>query len=79
MELVQVSFRHQNVAKDFIPSGVTQNSFDIRVVKRLHDRLEISADVQHEWWKAPVYQPGEETNTVAKFQLTLYPERKPAH
>jgi hypothetical protein len=79
VELVQVSFRHQKDANDFIPSGTTQNSFDIRAVKRLlHDRLELSGDVQHEWWKAPVYQPGEQTDTVAKFQLTVYPERKPA-
>jgi hypothetical protein len=77
-ELVQVSFRHQKDAKDFIPSGTTQNSFDIRAVKRFQDHIEISADVQHEWWKAPVYQPGEQTDTVARFQLTLYPERKPA-
>jgi len=77
-ELVQVSFRHAKDAKDFIPSGTTQNNFDIRVVKRLQDYLEVSAEVQHEWWKAPVYQPGEQTDTVAKFQLTLHPERKAA-
>jgi hypothetical protein len=46
------------------------------VVKRFQDRLEVSAEVQHEWWKAPVYKPGEQTDTVATFQLTLYPERK---
>jgi hypothetical protein len=78
-EMVQVSFRHAKVAKDFIPSGTTQNSFDIRAVKRLlHDRLELSGDLQHEWWKAPIYQPGEQTDTVARFQLTLYPEHKAA-
>jgi hypothetical protein len=77
-ELVQVSFRNQKDAKDFIPSGTTQNSFDIRAVKRVAERLEISADIQHEWWKAQVYQPGEQTDTVATLQLTLYPERKPA-
>jgi hypothetical protein len=77
-ELVQVSFRHQKVAKDFIPLGTTQNSFDIRVVKRVREYLEISGELQHEWWKAPVYQPGEQSDTVAQFQLTLYPERKPA-
>jgi Capsule assembly protein Wzi len=77
-EMVQVSFRHAKDAKDFIPSGTTQNSFDIHLVKRIHDRLEISAEVQHEWWKAPVYQPGEQTDTAATFQLTLHPERKTA-
>lgn len=75
-EMVQTSFRHSKVANDFVPSGTTQNSFDIRVVKRFQDRLEVSAEVQHEWWKAPVYKPGEQTDTVATFQLTLYPERK---
>ncbi len=34
-ELVQVSFRNQKNAANFIPSGTTQNSFDIRAVKRL--------------------------------------------
>lgn len=77
-ELVQVSFRHSKNAKDFIPSGTTQNSFDIRATKWIQDQLEISAEVQHEWWKAPVYQPGEQTDTVATFQITLYPEHNVA-
>jgi hypothetical protein len=75
-ELVQFSFDHKKDAKDFIPSGTTQNSFDLRAVKRIQERLELSAEVQHEWWKAPIYQPGEQADTVATFQLTLYPERK---
>jgi hypothetical protein len=78
-EMVQTSFRHNKVADDFIPSGTTQNSFDVRVVKRLQNHIEISGEVQHEWWKAPVYEPGEQDDTVATFQLTLRPERTPAH
>jgi Capsule assembly protein Wzi len=77
-ELVQVSFDHKKNAKDFIPGGTTQNSFDIRVVKRVQDHLELTGEVQHEWWKAPIYEPGEQTDTVATFQLTVYPERKTA-
>jgi hypothetical protein len=77
-EMVQVSFRNKKNAKDFIPSGTTQNSFDIHVVKRLREYLELSAEVQHEWWKAPIYQPGQQADTVATFQLAVYPERKPA-
>jgi hypothetical protein len=77
-EMVQTSFRHSKVADDFIPSGTTQNSFDVRVVKRIHDYMELSAEVQHEWWKAPIYQPSEQTDTVATFQVTLYSERKTA-
>jgi hypothetical protein len=59
-EMVQASFRHTKVAD---------------IVKRIHDYIELSADLQHEWWKAPVYQPDEQTDTVATFQLTLLPER----
>ena len=77
-EMLQASFRHSKVADDFIPSGTTQNSFDIRVVKRIQHDFEISAEVQHEWWKAPIYEPGEQTDTVATFQVTLYPEHKTA-
>jgi hypothetical protein len=76
MEMVQASFRHKKVADDFIPSGTTQNNFDIHVVKRLRNNAEFSAEVQHEWWKAPIYEPREQTDTVATFQVTLYPERK---
>ena len=75
-ELVQFSFDHKKNAKDFIAGGTTQNSFDIRVVKRIQEHLELSAELQHEWWKAPIYQSGEQTDTVATFQLTLHPERK---
>jgi Capsule assembly protein Wzi len=77
-EMLQLSYRHAKVAKDFVPDGTTQNSFDVRAVKRIHDNLELSGEVQHEWWKAPIYQTGEQTNTVATFQITLYPERKTA-
>lgn len=78
MEMVQASFRHTKVARDFIPSGTTQNSFDVHVVKRLNKDLELSAEVQREWWKAPIYQPGQQSNTVFTFQFTVYPERRPA-
>lgn len=77
-ELLQVSFSHKKNAKDFIPSGTTQNSFDVRAVKRIHDDVEVSAAVHHEWWKAPVYEPGEQSDTVATFQITLHPERRAA-
>jgi hypothetical protein len=72
-EMVQASFRHSKVADDFVPFGTTQNSFDVHVVKRLRDYLEFSAELQREWWKAPVYRTGLQGDTVATFQLTLFP------
>jgi len=77
MEMVQASFRHAKAANDFIQGGTTQSSLDIHVVKRFHQVAEISADVQHEWWKAPIYKTGRQGNTVATFQLTVYPKSGP--
>jgi hypothetical protein len=74
MEILQISFQHKKDDKDFIPQGTTQNSFDVRVVKRLRRSIELVGDVQQEWWKAPLYKPGEQKDTVATFQLTIYPE-----
>jgi hypothetical protein len=72
-EMFQASYRNFKAAKAFIPNGTTQNSFDLRLVKRLHRQLEIAADVQHEWWKAPVYQTSPQSDTVATVRLTWYP------
>jgi Capsule assembly protein Wzi len=73
-EMVQLSYQHKKNAKDFIPSGTTQNSFDLRVVKRIHSQWELSADLQQEWWKAPVYKSTQQYDTVATFRLTWFPE-----
>lgn len=72
-EVVEASYRNVKVAKDFVPSGTTQNSFDLRVVKRLRPELELNADLQHEWWKAPVYQTGRQSDTAITFRLTWLP------
>jgi len=61
--------------QNFVPGGTTQNSFDIHATKLIQEHLELSAELQHEWWKAPVYQSGQQTDTVFTFQLTLHPER----
>ena len=76
-EIVQVSYLNKKNARDFIPGGTTQNSFDIRVVKRLRPELELDADLQHEWWKAPVYQPGPESDTALTFRFTWFPKQTP--
>jgi len=80
-EMIQASFRNLKVSKDFIPNGTTQNSFDLRVVKRIRRQWELSADVQQEWWKAPVYKSGRQSDTATTFKITWFPEtvaaRKP--
>jgi hypothetical protein len=76
-DLVQASYRNLKVAKDFIPLGTTQNSFNLRAVKRFHRSLELSVDLQHEWWRVPIYQPGPQSDTSAKVQLEWQPTARP--
>ncbi len=73
-EMIQASFQHKKNAKDFIPQGTTQNTFDLHVVKRFRRQWELSADLQQEWWKAPVYQNSPQSDTAATFTLTWFPE-----
>lgn len=73
-EMIQASYLNKKNAKDFIPQGTTQNSVDFRVVKRLRPQLELDADLQREWWKAPVYKPGPQGDTSVTFRLTWYPD-----
>jgi Capsule assembly protein Wzi len=74
-EDVQFSYRNAKAAKDFIPGGTTQNSFQFSAVKRLHEDFELRGLVQYEGWKAPVYKPGLQSNTAVAFQVTWFPGR----
>jgi hypothetical protein len=74
-EDVQFSYRNAKAAKDFIPGGTTQNSFQFSAVKRIHEDFELRGFVQYEGWKAPVYKPGLQNNTAVAFQITWFPQR----
>ena len=90
-ESIQVSARHQKVAKDFIPGstteinpatgtyfqgGTTLNDISFQAVKRLRSDLEINGNFTFEHWKAPIYLPGQQTVTTTTIKLTWYPQRK---
>ena len=61
----------------FIPGGTTQNDFAFQVVKRVRKDIELRGWVQYERWKAPIYEPGLQSDTTASFQVTWFaPERK---
>ena len=72
-EWIQFEYLHKKNANDFIPGGTTQNQYLASVVKRIGPNVEVNAWVQYEGWKAPVYKPGLQSNTVGAFQLTWYP------
>jgi hypothetical protein len=75
-EWIQLEYLNKKIPNDFIPNGTTQNQFKASVVKRFgRDRdIELNAWVQYEQWKAPVYKPGAQSNTVEAFQVTWYPK-----
>jgi len=75
-EWLQISYLNKKSAKDFIPSGTTQNQFKASVVKRFGPDVEMNAWVQYEGWKAPFYKTGKQSNTAVAFQLTWYPQLK---
>jgi Capsule assembly protein Wzi len=72
-EWLQVSYRSDKAAKDFIPGGTTQTDFRFDVVKRLTPDVELKANVQYEQWLIPLYKPGRQSDTSIGAQLTWYP------
>lgn len=76
-EWVQLEYLNKKNDKDFIPGGTTQNQFKAQVLKRFaHDNIELNAWFQYEKFKAPVYLPGAQNNTVTAVQITFFPGLK---
>jgi Capsule assembly protein Wzi len=73
-EWLQVSYRSDKAAKDFIPGGTTQTDFRFDVVKRLTPDVELRANVQYEQWLIPLYKSGRQSDTSTGVQLTWYPK-----
>jgi len=86
-EWIQVSTRAQKAAKDFIEApaptinqaveyGTTLNDIDFQVVKRIGKDFEVNGSFAYEYYKAPIYLPGQQTVTTTNIQLTWFPNRK---
>jgi hypothetical protein len=73
---VQISYRNAKAAKDFIPGGTTQNSFQISVVKRIKKDFEVQGWVQYERWQAPVYKTGTHNDARLAARITWYPHEQ---
>jgi len=72
-EWVQFQYRNAKASPMFIPGGTTQNDFAAQAVKRFRGDYEVRGWVQYERWKAPIYQPGLNNDTVVEFQFTWFP------
>jgi Capsule assembly protein Wzi len=75
-EWIQVNYRNQKAAKDFIPGGTTLNDFGFQVTKRIGRDFEVDGNFTLEKWKAPIYLPNQQTVTNSTIQLTWFPQRK---
>lgn len=75
-EWVQVSWRGQKAAKDFIPGGTTINDVSAQVVKRFGRDFELNANYTHENYLVPVYLTNKQGVNNTTIQLTWFPERK---
>jgi len=75
-EWVQVSWRNQKAARDFIIGGTTINDASAQVVKRIGRDLEVKGNFTYEKYLAPVYLTNRQTVTNTTFQLTWYPHNK---
>jgi hypothetical protein len=73
-ENIQFTYRNAKADQKFIPLGTTQNDFQISVVKRVKKDIEIKGWFQREEWKAPIYKPGLQSDTLAAAQITWYPK-----
>ena len=73
-EWVELAYLTKKTPWDFIAGGTTQNQFKVSVVKRLGPDIELNGWLQYERWKAPLYKPGLQSDTVGAFQVTWYPQ-----
>ncbi|MDQ2926519.1 MAG: capsule assembly Wzi family protein [Acidobacteriota bacterium] len=73
-EWVQLEYLNKKTPKDFIPQGTTQNQFKLDVVKNLTHDLTVDAWLQYERWKAPIYVPGQRSDTTIAAQFTWRPK-----
>jgi hypothetical protein len=70
---VQVEYLNKKIPTNFIPGGTTQNQFRAETLFHLHKDIEITAWVQYEGWKAPIYMPGQQSNVATAVQITWRP------
>jgi len=72
-ESLQFEYRRNKAATDFIPGGTIQQQFAVHEQLRLTRDLELKANLQSEFWKAPLIASGLQKDYVISAQFTYYP------
>jgi hypothetical protein len=71
---IQIEYRHNKNANDFIPNGSTENQITASTLLRVKKEVELNAWVKLEEWKAPFYKTGTQFDTTTAVQVTWYPK-----
>lgn len=72
-EWLSLSYARKKNAKDFIPSGTTQNTYRVDLLKRVRPNVELGLWYQRETWTAPLIRAGQQSNSTGSFQVKWYP------
>ena len=72
---VQVGWREQDVSKDLIPSGGSQNSLRVQAGWLVQKEMEFSFLAQHELWVFPFLATRPQSDNVISLQFTLHPKK----
>ncbi len=70
---LQLNFRHQKVAGDYLPRGGTLNDGSLRVDFQIRPQVTFSGLLQYEKWNYPVLDPLPRSNVTTSIQLTFWP------
>ena len=70
---LQLGYRHQKVASDFIPGGETLNDGSLNLSVWFRKDWNVSASVQYEQWKAPILAEGLQKNWTSSVGIRYWP------
>jgi Capsule assembly protein Wzi len=73
---LQVGFRHSNVDKAFLGGG-RMRDLSVKSEWKLTRQVGVTAWLQQEQWHFSLLNPAGQSNFLASFELTLWPERRP--
>ncbi len=71
---IQIEYRHNKNANDFIPNGSTENQITASTLLRVKKDVELNAWVKLDEWKAPFYKTGTQFDTTMAVQVTWHPK-----
>ncbi len=70
---LEFSYRHMQVASQFVPGGGNINDASVRTNFWIHRVWNVSASVQFERWNYPILAPGPQVNVTSSIGITFAP------